>query len=183
MGHVWMFHRYGIPTAAPMFLPGLGAVTRGRYYPTSPIEAARVGLAGPMWGLGAAAVCYVAYVASGVSYWGALAQTGGYLNLLNLLPIIFLDGNQGIRSLSRGQRALAALACFGMYYFTAHETSETASARQNPLLLILGIIMGARTVIGEAPRERDDFGLFQYVLLILTLGALAAVNVQLPAST
>jgi len=33
MGHVAMLRRYGIPATAPMFLPGIGAVIRSRFYP------------------------------------------------------------------------------------------------------------------------------------------------------
>ncbi len=37
---------------APMFLPGFGAVVRMQQYPVDAREDARVGLAGPIWGLG-----------------------------------------------------------------------------------------------------------------------------------
>jgi len=182
MGHVWMFHRYGIPTAAPMFIPGVGAFTRGKHYPVTAVEAARVGMAGPMWGMAAAGICYVVYVSTGEQYWGAIAQIGAYINLLNLIPLFFFDGGQGIRSLTRGQRWLVALVCLGMYYFTGHAGEFTQAHRQNPLLLVIAISAGARAMLGEVPRERDDFGLFQYVLLILTLGALSAIDVSVGAA-
>ena len=43
----------GIPATAPMFIPGLGAFVRLKQYPPMPSEDARVGLAGPVWGLAA----------------------------------------------------------------------------------------------------------------------------------
>src|SRR3989454_12639768 len=53
MGHVQALQRYGIKATAPMFIPGVGAVVRLKQYPASPREDARVGLAGPLGGLGA----------------------------------------------------------------------------------------------------------------------------------
>ena len=54
MGHVFALRRFGIAATAPMFIPGLGALIRLRGQRLSPREDARVGLAGPMWGLAAA---------------------------------------------------------------------------------------------------------------------------------
>ena len=53
MGHVAALRKYGIAATAPMFIPGFGAVVRLKQYPESPAQDARVGLAGPIWGLGA----------------------------------------------------------------------------------------------------------------------------------
>jgi len=181
MGHVWMLRRYGIRATAPMFIPGFGALVRLEQYPATVIEDARVGLAGPMWGLGAAAAAYGLYIATGEQIWGAIAQSGAMINLFNLIPVWQLDGGRGFRSLTRGQRWLAAAAVGAMYYFTGEATGDHESHRQNVFLLIIGICAAGRAVMGEAPKERDDFGLFQYVLLILTLGALAAINIPLLA--
>jgi len=68
MGHVQALQRYGIKATAPMFIPGLGAVIRLKQYPADAREDARVGLAGPLWGLGALAA-YVVYRATGVGVW------------------------------------------------------------------------------------------------------------------
>jgi Zn-dependent protease len=172
MGHVWMLRRYGIKATAPMFIPGFGAFVRLQQYPATVIEDARVGLAGPIWGLGAAAAAFGIYLATEASIWGAIAQSGAMINLFNLIPVWQLDGGRGFRSLTRGQRWLAALAVGGMYYFTGQAHT------QNVFLLIILVCAIGRAVVGEAPRERDDFGLFQYVLLILLLGSLSAL--QLP---
>lgn len=170
MGHVWMLNRYGIKATAPMFIPGFGALVRLQQYPVTVIEDARVGLAGPLWGLGAASAAYGIYLATGDTIWGAIAQSGAMINLFNLIPIWQLDGGRGFRSLTRAQRGLAAVAVGGMYYATAHEQ------RQNFFLLIILFCAGGRVFMGEAPKERDDFGLFQYVLLILLLGGLSAIS-------
>jgi Zn-dependent protease len=182
MGHVWLLHRYGIRATAPMFIPGFGAVVRSQAYQSiSPVEDARVGLAGPMWGLGAAAVCYAVYVSTGLEYWGALAQAGGMLNLFNLIPVWQLDGSRGLHSLTKGQRWLLALAVGATFWFTSTTTGDHEIHRQNFLLAIIGVCVAVRAIGGEAPKERDDFGLFQFVLLIITLGALASIDIPLAA--
>jgi len=179
MGHVWMLRRYGIRATAPMFIPGFGALVRLQQYPATVIEDARIGLAGPMWGLGAAGACFGLYLATGEPFWGALAQFGAMINLFNLIPIWQLDGGRGFRSLTRGQRWLAAIAVWGMFYFTSETVGHHETHQMNVLLLIIGICSSARAMFGEAAKERDDFGLFEYVLLILLLGWLAAIDLPI----
>src|SRR5881296_4352047 len=87
IGHVQALQRYGIKATAPMFIPGFGAVVRLKQYPASPREDARVGLAGPLWGLGAAAAAYAAYLGTGGGIWAAIAHFGAWVNLFNLVPV------------------------------------------------------------------------------------------------
>src|SRR6266581_3932628 len=48
-----------------MFIPGVGAVVRLKQYPADRREDARVGLAGPIWGLGAAVVVGAMWLGTG----------------------------------------------------------------------------------------------------------------------
>jgi hypothetical protein len=52
MGHVAMLRRLGIDSSAPLFIPGMGALVMLRQHITDPIVDAKIGLAGPVWGLG-----------------------------------------------------------------------------------------------------------------------------------
>jgi Zn-dependent protease len=104
MGHVLELRKLGIPADAPMFIPGLGAFVRLRRLHITPVEDSRIGLAGPIYGLGAAAVALC------VSYfrlaWGAITHLGAILNLFNLIPVWQLDGSRGFRSLTRKERGI-----------------------------------------------------------------------------
>jgi hypothetical protein len=100
MGHVIQLRREGIKASAPVFIPFLGAAIAAKSLGDNALAEARVGLAGPILGsLGAAALIPIAD-ATGNDLFRALAFTGFFLNLFNLLPVVPLDGG----------RAMAAMA-------------------------------------------------------------------------
>ena len=110
LGHVAWSRRYGIAVTAPMFVPGLGAFVRLRHRPVDAHEDARIGLAGPAWGLAAAVVALVPALALGWPALRAVAWWGAVINLLNLVPFASLDGGRAFRALSRRQRNWVATA-------------------------------------------------------------------------
>src|SRR5687767_13472717 len=104
MGHVAMLRRLGIQAGAPLFIPGVGALVMLKEHVSDPIANARIGLAGPVWGLGAAVASWLTYLATGAPIWLAITELTGFLNLFNLIPIWQLDGSRGFHALSREQR-------------------------------------------------------------------------------
>ena len=112
MGHVAMLRRLGIDSSAPLFIPGMGALVMLRQHITDPIVDAKIGLAGPVWGLGAALAALGAYFATDAGIWLAIAHLTAFLNLFNLIPIWQLDGSRGFHALSRTERwtVVAAIA-------------------------------------------------------------------------
>ena len=158
MGHVAALRRYGIAAPAPMFIPGFGALIRLRQMPANPREDARVGLAGPLWGLGAAIAAYVIAVFGGGGLWAAIAKTGAWINLFNLLPVWHLDGSRGFAPLSRRDRWTIALAFAVAWAITA-----------DGLLVLLLVVAIARAAAGEAPAERDRSTLVRFVAIIIAL--------------
>src|SRR5688572_17130785 len=100
MGHVIQLRREGVEASAPMFIPFLGAVIWAKSLGDNATAEARVGLAGPVLGsLGAAALIPIAH-ATGNDLFQALAFTGFFLNLFNLLPVVPLDGGRAMAALS-----------------------------------------------------------------------------------
>ena len=162
MGHVVALRKYGIAASSPMFIPFLGAFVRLRQYPANVAQDARVGLAGPLWGLGATVVSWVSALATGQPIWYAIAHTSAWLNLFNLLPIWQLDGGRGFRALTRKQRGMAAGVAAAMWVFT----------QETMLLFIAG---GAlyRLFTHDQPAEDDNGVLVQYCGLIVLLAFLA----------
>ncbi len=99
-GHVIQLRREGIKASAPVFIPFLGALVWAKSLGNDAVAEARVGLAGPMLGtVGAAAVMVVGF-ATDEDFWKALAFTGFFLNLFNLLPLGFLDGARAAAAMS-----------------------------------------------------------------------------------
>ena len=166
MGHVQALQRYGIKATAPMFIPGVGAVIRLKQYPATPREDARVGLAGPLWGLGASLAAYAVYRATHVGVWGAIGHFGAWVNLFNLLPVWQLDGGRGFRALTRMQRwlAVAVVACM---YAVTHEG----------LLLLIAIAAGASAAFSPAAEEADQTALLEYSSLVVVLATLTRIVV------
>jgi len=95
MGHVIQLRREGIKASAPMFIPFLGAVISAKSLGRNALAEARVGLAGPILGSLGSAACILIWHATGDEIWRALAFTGFFLNLFNLLPVVPLDGGRG----------------------------------------------------------------------------------------
>jgi Zn-dependent protease len=168
MGHVAALHRFGIRASSPMFIPGVGAFVRLGQYPVDAREDARVGLAGPMWGLGAALVAYLIFLASSAPSWGAIARVGAWINLFNLLPVWQLDGSRGFRALTRAERFLVT-ATIGVTWFLTGEG----------LLLLLGIAAALQAWGGKAPEQGDRTTLVQFLALIPTLSAMCLIQVPL----
>lgn len=165
MGHVFALSRLGIKASAPAFIPGFGALIRLKQYPASSMEDARVGLAGPIWGLGAALATWFVFLVSGAAIWGAIAHVGAWLNLFNLLPISPLDGGRGFRALSAWQRALAAAVLGAMWWITGEG-----------LLLLLLLVAVVRALRKEQETAGGDSRAFlQYVGLIVALALLCAI--------
>jgi Zn-dependent protease len=117
IGHVIQLRREGVEASAPMFIPFLGAVIAARSMGDDAAAEARVGLAGPLLGSLAALVPLAIWLATGNEFWQALAYVGFLINLLNLLPVLPLDGGRAMAALSpwvwvAGFAGLVALTVF-----------------------------------------------------------------------
>jgi Zn-dependent protease len=172
MGHVIQLRHYGIAADAPMFIPGLGAFIRLRRLHITPIQDSRVGLAGPIYGFGAALVALLVAYATGNKVWGAVAHFGAVINLFNLIPVWQLDGSRGIASLTRNQRIVIVSAAAILWL----ATSESIL-----FLIALAALFRLFTDLGgtAAPREPDQTGLLQFVGILSALTAVAVVAQRL----
>ena len=165
MGHVMALRKYNIAASAPMFIPFVGALVRMKQYPASVGEDARVGLAGPIWGLGAAVVAWLAAITTGLPIWYAIAHTGAWLNLFNLIPVWQLDGGRGFRALTRQQRGIALGAAIAMWAIT-----------QETMLLLIALGAGYRLFSKDYAAENDNGVLTQYIGLIVLLALLVLMT-------
>jgi Zn-dependent protease len=120
LGHYIEAKREGLNPQLPIFIPFLLAYVR--YTRGNPWQTARVALAGPILGGLASLAFAVAGQADGSQLLQALAFTGFFLNLANMIPIAMLDGGAIWRSaawLRRGGGGGKATAIYALYFGTA----------------------------------------------------------------
>jgi len=167
MGHVVALRRFGFKASAPLFIPGLGAVIRLQQRVTNPREDAAIGLAGPIYGLGAALASAALWIATKHPIFGAIASVGAWINLFNLTPVWTLDGGRAFHGMSRGQRLLCALAAGICWYFV-----------RDGMLLLLLIVLGLRVLSEPGDKAGNRSATSQYVLLVVALSLLCKIKVK-----
>jgi Zn-dependent protease len=134
MGHVIQLRREGLKASAPMFIPFMGAVISAKSLGKNALAEARVGLAGPILGSIGSAACIAIWEATGSPIWRALAFTGFFLNLFNLLPVVPLDGG----------RAMAAMAPW-MWFVGFAAMVPLAFIFPNPIIFVILLLAGYET--------------------------------------
>jgi Zn-dependent protease len=135
MGHVVVLRAQGIKATAPMFIPLLGAFISYKTPPRSVAQEATSALAGPFAGLLASGAAFAAAEALDSTLLRAIAYTGFFLNLFNLLPALPLDGGRVAGALHPavwfgGMAAVVALVIW----------------RPNPILFLVLILGGFEAV-------------------------------------
>ncbi len=145
MGHVIALRREGIKASAPMFVPFLGAVVAAKSLGDNATAEARVGLAGPVLGTVGAAACILIWQATGNDIWRALAYTGFFLNLFNLLPVVPLDGGRAMAAMSPWMWVVGFVALIPLVFVFS-----------NPIMLIILILAGLETYRRLKQRRSPD---------------------------
>jgi Zn-dependent protease len=129
LGHVIQLRREGIPASAPLFIPFLGAVVAAKSLGDDAAAEARVGLAGPILGtLGAIAV-FLAGESADSDFLLALAFTGFFLNLFNLVPLTPLDGGRAMAAMSPWMWLVGLFLAVGF-----------AFAFPNPIIILIVLV-------------------------------------------
>lgn len=165
MGHMWAFRRFGVPASAPMFIPGFGAFVRSQAAIRSAHEDARIGLAGPWWGLGACLLFEAASQIFEQRWMSAVAHTGAVINLFNLVPVFGLDGSHAYPVLDRRHRGLILATMLVMWYLSG----ETMF-----FLISLGAIY--RLFTKDLPETKDESVFWQFVGLLAAFGLISSVT-------
>ena len=172
LGHVVALRREGIPASAPMFIPFLGAAVFMKGMPKDAWVEAKVGLAGPVFGLVSSAAVLGLAEANDSDLLRAAAYTGFFLNLFNLLPITPLDGGRAAAALHPYVWLAGAAGMVGLFFVFP-----------SPLLLIIALIGGldGRRRL-KAFRRGEDLAYYHVtplrrLMVAGTFGALAVLLV------
>jgi Zn-dependent protease len=180
MGHVIQLRREGVEASAPVFIPFLGAVVAAKSLGNDALAEARVGLAGPILGtLGAAALLPIAET-TGNDFWKALAFTGFFLNLFNLLPVVPLDGGRAMAAMSPWMWWVGFFGLLVLLFFWP-----------NPVIILLTVLAGfelyrrwqrrkdpgAKEYYKVSPRNRALVGIVYLGLIVVLVLGMDATHV------
>jgi Zn-dependent protease len=118
LGHFIVARWMGLPARLPIFIGPLGAVTSLRRSPGDAGKSGVIALAGPALGTVAALLCFLLAGAANPGYFRylllALAYFGCFLNLINLIPVGFLDGAKVADAIPKWMNVLGLLVVAGV---------------------------------------------------------------------
>jgi Zn-dependent protease len=187
LGHAVVMKLKGLPIGGMVFIPLFGAAVFMNRLPKNAKDEAEVGIAGPVAGALASAVCLlIAFTQTQTpGIWASLAYFGFFLNLVNLIPIVPFDGG---RVLAAIDRRIWIVGFVGLVAFTAWTWLQAAGSfwqridTTSSFWLILFIIMAATQLLARrstTPEERAYYAvpLHERVVLGLAYFGLIAVLV------
>jgi Zn-dependent protease len=143
MGHVLQLRREGVPFTAPLFIPFLGAFVGMKQLPKNAYVEAKVGLAGPVIGTLGAAACFALAVTIDSDLLRAVSYTGFFLNLINLIPVLPLDGGR------------AAAAFHPAFWFVGLFVVALLFFLHHNLILLLILLLGGYELYNRWSRRHD----------------------------
>ncbi|MCL4493781.1 MAG: site-2 protease family protein [Firmicutes bacterium] len=95
-GHVLANKKKHLDASWPMFIPFLGAIINLRQMPRNADDEAFIGIAGPIFGLGATLISLGLYESTHIPVFRWLALFGFFMHIFNLMPIVPLDGGRTV---------------------------------------------------------------------------------------
>ena len=94
LGHFLTWRSFGVAARLPVFIPGLGAFVSAPGGGGTPAQNVTATIAGPLFGVGAAAACWLYGLKTGQHFWYGAAYIGFFLNFFNLMPLPIVDGGK-----------------------------------------------------------------------------------------
>jgi Zn-dependent protease len=129
MGHFLAARHRGLDVGAPTFIPFVGAWIQLKDMPHDAETEAYVGLAGPLIGTLGALVCYFFARSYNSNLLLALAYSGFFLNLFNLIPLSPFDGGRITAVISPRLWLLGVPILIALFLY-----------RPSPLLILMALI-------------------------------------------
>ncbi len=146
-GHYIQLRREGVKPSFMVFIPFLGAAVGARSLGGSAVAEARVGLAGPILGSLACAALLPVAAATDDDFWRALAFTGFFLNLFNLIPLVPFDGGRAMAAMAPWMWFAGFAAMIGFFFLFP-----------NPILILFLLLGGTESWRRWKARKRGDEG-------------------------
>ena len=180
MGHYVTVKRMGLRAELPMFIPMMGAYVRWYGQGVSKENLAKIALAGPVFGLAAAVGSLGLWSATHYGLFLVLAYFGAWINLINLLPVLGLDGAQATLALSKMQRGLIVATCVLFFVLTFRGID---SENNHWVFLIVAAGMIWRLFTKDEPEQPSTQSFAYFQGLVIVLGALVVYTFPLLPKT
>ena len=129
MGHYIAARKRGLDVGLPTFIPFVGAWIQLKELPHDVETEAYVGLAGPLVGSIGALACFYAARETHSTMLLALAYSGFFLNLFNLIPISPFDGGRVTAAISPKIWFFGVPVLVGLFIY-----------RPSPLLIMMAVL-------------------------------------------
>jgi Zn-dependent protease len=143
MGHYIAARQRGLAVGLPTFIPFIGAWVELKDLPHDAETEAYVGLGGPLLGTVGALACYFLARNEGSTWLLAVAYSGFFLNLFNLIPLSPFDGGR-ITAVLSPRIWLLGVPVLGALFFY----------RPSPVLFIVALL--AAPQVWKAIKYRKD---------------------------
>ena len=118
MGHYVAARHRGLDVGLPTFIPFVGAWVELKDLPHDAETEAYVGMAGPLVGSAGALACFYLARDQGSSLLLALAYSGFFLNLFNLIPLAPFDGGRITAAISPRLWLLGAPLLVALFFYS-----------------------------------------------------------------
>jgi Zn-dependent protease len=172
LGHGFAIRRNGLEAGWPVFIPFFGAMIALKGNPPSAAVEADIAFAGPVAGTAAALVCAGAALAFDSRLLLALAYTGFFLNLFNLVPFGPLDGGRVAQAFSKRGWIIGAVVLGGLFL--------VAPSIQLALIAGLGLMHAfSKRKHEELPPAEQRAWMARYFGLCFFLGAALMLSSRL----
>lgn len=145
LGHGYAMKRAGLRAGYPIFIPFFGAMIALRDQPRNSLVEARIAIAGPVAGTLAALGATALFLLTDSRIYLAVAYSGYFLNLFNLVPMAPLDGGRVAQMFSRRMWVVGLALMAGLFFLhpspqlaiiglfaLLHAFSRRASPRAKP---------------------------------------------------
>jgi Zn-dependent protease len=143
MGHYLAARQRGLAVGAPTFIPFVGAWIQLKDLPHDAETEAYVGLGGPLLGTVGALLCYLFARSYDSSLLLAVAYSGFFLNLFNLIPLSPFDGGRITGVISPRLWLIGVPILVALFFW-----------RPSPLLVLMALL--AAPQVWRAIRFRRD---------------------------
>ena len=170
MGHVIQLRREGVEASAPVFIPFVGALIATNSLGKDAAAEARVGLAGPILGTIGTLIPLAIWLVTGSDLWRAIAYVGFFINLINLLPVLPLDGGRAMAVLGPTVWILGILIAVA-----------GAVAFLGPFMLVFVLLLGGPELYHRFKNRHSEESRAFHAVPTRTKVAVAAVYLSLTA--